>query len=100
MAKLAVEVQTPHEATQELEYLLDEYESHMRLHKMKITRGTFETLIVGAAEILENVAKFRLSKAAEAIFVLKNRQIALLEAEQSAPGREVAYIAQAKRRFG
>jgi hypothetical protein len=88
------------ELIQELEYLLDEYHSHMRLHHMKTNRSVLESVIVGGAEVLENIAKFRFGKLANSIFALREQKVALLEAERSAPGREVAYIAQTRNAFG
>lgn len=87
------------EVKDELEYLLNEYESYMRLQKLKIEYGTLESIVTTGADVLENVAKFNLGKLARLPFEIKRRRIALLEAEHQAPGRDVAYISSARSRF-
>jgi len=47
------------ELSEELEYLVNEYERSLKIHSMKIQRGFLETLLTGSAEIIENIAKFR-----------------------------------------
>ncbi len=42
---------------------------------------------------------FKWGKAAEAIFSLRRRRVALLEGELTAPGSEVAYIVKARESF-
>jgi hypothetical protein len=94
---------TPRETSeleQELEWLLHEYEEHMRLHRMKVNKGSLEVVVTLAAELVEDVAKLRLRNAAGLLFERRRREIALLEAERSAPGRELAYISKAKAAFG
>lgn len=87
------------EIAQEIEWLLADYEEHMRLHKMKINRGTLETVFVTGAEIAEDLAKFKWGAAAKLLFSASHRKIELLEAEMKAPGRELAYISKARERF-
>ena len=90
----------PREVAQELEYLLSEYEGYLKLHKIKYARGTLETLLVATAEVLENILRFRPSKAIKAVASVTRGYADLLEAELKAPGREVAYIGRAAKRFG
>lgn len=87
------------ELKDELEFLLSEYEDHLRFHKMKINSGIFETTISTIAGLLENSLKFKLKDMVTDLFVLKKRKIALMEAERKAPGREVAYISKARNFF-
>ena len=87
------------EIEQELEWLLQEYEAHMLLHKMKISRGLFETVITGAAEFAEDLVKVKWSKLAQSLFAISHRKIELLEAERNAPGRELAYVSLSNRKF-
>ena len=82
-----------------LEWLLDEYQTHMQLHSLKTGTGTLETVISTTLEIAENLVKIKWSKAAQALFSIRRRKLALLEAEASAPGREVSYVASAKGKF-
>jgi hypothetical protein len=63
----------------ELEWLLHEYESHMRSHKMKTQKGLFETVVTVAAEVAEDLAKLKLGKLAKLPFELSTRKIELLE---------------------
>lgn len=99
MSKVAREKLAPAEVEDELEALMYEYQSHIKLHKLKTNTGTLETIIVTGAEILEGLAKFNWGKVAKQIFSLKHRQISLLEGEITAPGKEVAYIIETKDKF-
>jgi hypothetical protein len=85
---------------EELEHLVSEYESHMRLHRIKHQRGFLELLVTTTAQLLEDAVKLRLSNVAAKLFSLDKTEIALLEAERAAPGREVAYISRAHDSFG
>lgn len=87
------------EVEQQLEFLVDEYEQHLRLHRMKTNAGTLETVIVAGAEFLENLSRFRLSKSANALFSARHRKIALIEQELTAPGRDVAYVIKTREMF-
>jgi hypothetical protein len=91
---------SPVEVVQELDWLLHEYEQHMRLHEMKMTKGVFETVITLAAETAEDLVKVRWGKLAKGLFALSARRIDLLEAELKAPGREIAYVFRARQTFG
>jgi hypothetical protein len=82
-----------------LEWLLYQYEEHMRLHHMKVNRGVLETIITTVAECVEDVLKIRWGKVANSLFALRHQHLALLEAELKAPGREVAYIIKARNTF-
>lgn len=90
---------TPIEIEQKLEHLIDQYQRHIQFHKMKSTAGIVETVVVSAAELLEDTIKFRWGKIAKDLFSLRQKKIALLEGELTAPGREVAYIIKAKKNF-
>jgi hypothetical protein len=87
------------EVEQQLEFLVDEYEQHLRLHRMKTNAGTLESVIVAGAEFLEDLSRFRLSKVANALFSARYKRIALIEQELTAPGREVAYVIKAAEMF-
>lgn len=78
---------------------ISEYEESLRRNKIKTSRGTFEAIIVSSAEVLEDLVKFKWSAAAKAIFAIFKENAEFLEAEQKAPGRELAYIAKAQKRF-
>jgi hypothetical protein len=87
------------EIEEKLEYLLDQYENHMKFHKMKYHKGVLETLITTTAEVAENLVRLKFSKLAQLPFTIKNKKLALMEEEIKAPGREVAYIFKARKEF-
>ncbi|MEO0536155.1 MAG: hypothetical protein AAF215_20060 [Cyanobacteria bacterium P01_A01_bin.123] len=87
------------ELEEELEYLISEYESFMRLQKLKIETGAFQTILTTGGDIVENIIKLNFSKAAKGAFDLKRRKIALMEVEKEAPGREVSYIVNSQEKL-
>jgi hypothetical protein len=97
--KAAKDGLTRKEAGEELEWLLQEYERHLALHRMKSSQGLIETVVTTTAEVAEDLVKLRLGELAKLGFAWKRRQLALQEAELKAPGREVAYIAKARQLF-
>ena len=99
MNELARAKLTPIEIEQKLEHLMSQYQRHMRVHKMKTNAGRLETCLTISTEFLEELIHFRPSKAVKALFSLKHRKIALLEAELTVPGREVAYLIKAQDTF-
>lgn len=99
MNKVARSGLTTVEVEDELEFLVDQYEQHLKLHRMKTKTGSFETIIVAGAEFFEDLAKRNFSKLAKGMFALRHREIALLEQELAAPGREVAYVISAREQF-
>jgi len=90
----------PAHIVDELRFLLSEYEAYMRLHQMKIHTELLESIVTGAPEVIEQLLKFQFGKLAKGLFTFRHRQLELTEAESKAPGREVAYIVEAKHRFG
>lgn len=98
--KLSSENLTPQEIQEELEYLINEFNNHIKINKMKSNIGTIETLIKLPLEMLENVLKLKFSKLPEPLFALNKRQVTLLEAEINSPGREIAYLVNARKIFG
>lgn len=90
---------TAAEVHEDLESLLHEYEARMKLHKMKFEYGLLRTVMSFSLDVMENVIKLRLKNALDALYAVQERRVALLEAEMSAPGREVAYIVQARDQF-
>jgi len=88
------------EVAQELQYLISEYENHMKVHEMKIMRGIWQTVVVTTAESIEHLVKLKFGKLAKSFFAISSRKIELLEAELKAPGREIAYVSRARKQFG
>lgn len=89
----------PREIEEKLEWLIYDYQRHLDLHRLKSTMGNFETIVVTTADILENLTKMRWGKLAQSFFSIRKRKIALLEAELTSPGAEVAYIVKTQGSF-
>lgn len=99
LCRIATTAARPIEVAEELEYLLARYRDHIRFHRMKVHHGTVRTVISSSAEALEGVVRLRFGKVADALFKVREQKVALLEAERTAPGREVAYIVKAENTF-
>ncbi len=99
MSEVARAELTPSEVEEKLEYLVNQYQQHMKLHRMKTNVGMLETVITTSAEVLGDLVSFKWGKAAQALFALKRRNVALLEGELKSPGSEVAYIVKAREQF-
>jgi hypothetical protein len=72
----------------------------MRVRRIVVSKGLLRSVVVGSAALLENVLKLKLGEIAEGLFRLEEEHIKLAQVELSAPGRELAYIIQARKRFG
>jgi len=90
---------TPSEIADKIEFLINQYQEHMQLHRIRIKPGIIETCLTIPAEALENLLKVKWGKLAKSLFTLKHRKISLMEAELKAPGRELTYIITANKRF-
>jgi hypothetical protein len=80
------------EMEEKLDYLLLEYSYHMKLHRIEFDLGKIETILTTSLAFIENLTKLKLSEASKVIFDLTKTEIRLLKAENSAPGKEVAFI--------
>ncbi len=89
----------PHEIEEEILTLNDQYQEHMRLHKMKHQTGVLRTLITVPLDVLEELVPLKFSSALDAALAFRERKLALTEAEMQAPGRNVAYIVRAQDAF-
>lgn len=87
------------EIEEEIEWLINEFQRHMKFHKMKANTETLEVLVKVPFEILENLLKLKLSKIPEPFFAIKKRQLMLMEAEINAPGKELSYIIKSREAF-
>lgn len=97
--KISAENLSPVEIEEELEWLINEFQGHMELHKIKANTETLEILIRAPFELIENLIKLNLSKIPEPLFSLRKVQLNLMEAELNAPGKEIAYIIKTKDTF-
>lgn len=90
---------TVRDAQERLEFLILEYRRHLDLHRIEARTGVFGVAVNVAADVAEHVANLKFGTAARALFSLRQRRLGLLKAEASAPGREVAFLFKASRRF-
>ncbi len=97
--KISAENLSSSEIEDELQWLMNQFQNHMKIHKMKANTETLEVLVKAPLEIIEDLVKLKFSKIPEPFFALKKRQINLLEAELNAPGREMAYLIKTRETF-
>ena len=81
-------------------FVLNEYSKAMHLHQIKASNSFLEVYVIPAIEIVEDLIKLNWSKIAKGALAVKKRKVELLEAEMKAPGRECAYVFEARKRFG
>jgi hypothetical protein len=72
----------------------------MKRARLSVTRGPVEWIVRTPLEILEELLKGKYADLARRAFSVKYQEIALREAERSAPGRELAFVMKARDRFG
>lgn len=99
MRKSGLEVVSYSNLKEELEELLDAYTRNMRLHRMRYRNVRWRTFVTLPLELLENVAKLKLSAIAAKPFDIREAKINLLQDELTAPGNEVAYIVHARAEY-
>lgn len=81
---------------EELEALLHDYRTYMKIQKIKYGDGLISTLVTTTAEVIAHSASLNFGLALKSILDIRKQNIALTEAELNAPGREVSYIARAQ----
>lgn len=99
MSDVAKAQLSQNEIVEKLEWLIYQYEQHMKLHELKYNTGTFEIIVTTGAEFIENLSRLKFGSAAKALFALKHKKLELMEAEISAPGKEIAYLVKTRKRF-
>ncbi len=97
---LSTKQQTEAEIRDDIEWTVNEYRKAMEVHRLKSSNSFFDVFVVTPIEILETLAKLQLSKLLRGSFSARKRQVELLETELKAPGRECAYVFEARRQFG
>lgn len=88
------------EADEKLQWLLNEYTKHMEYHKMKTQIGAIKFMLISGAEIVENLARLKFGEVAKTILSTKSIRTNLMEAELSAPNRELSYLHLVNEKFG
>ncbi len=71
----------------------------MTIHKIKAAQSFLDVFVITPLEILENLVKLNWSKIAKGTLSIRKRTIELMEAEMKAPGRECAYVFDARKTF-
>ena len=79
---------------------MNEYSRAMQRHQIKASQSFVEVFVLSPLEIIEALVKLNFSKLARGILAVKKRKVELMEAEMKAPGRECAYIFDARESFG
>ncbi|TAG65288.1 MAG: hypothetical protein EAZ24_16890 [Burkholderiales bacterium] len=83
----------------EVAHLLDEYQRYMKLQDAKFSSSGVRAIVTTSAEVVESIVKLKFKELADMPFKINAARIALKEAEQKAPGRELAYIVDAQKKF-
>ena len=89
----------PKVVQENLEYLLDQYERHIKLHKMKYKTGMLEIALTTVAKVAESFMTLKWGDLVKTLFDVQRQRFALTLAESQVPGQEVAYISKAKSKF-
>lgn len=97
---LATKEMTGPEIRDEIEWMVNEYSKAMEIHRIKASQSFVDVFIISPLEIIENLVKLNISKIAKGLLAVRKRKVELLEAEMNAPGRECAYVFDARRAFG
>ena len=87
------------EIEDEIEFLINEFQEHMKFHKIKANAETIEVITNSISDVLANLLTLKFSRLLEPLFAIRKRQISLMEAELTAPGKEMAYIIQSREAF-
>jgi hypothetical protein len=90
---------TEAEIHDELEWSINEYTKAMDLHRLKASYRFLDVFVVTPLELLEDLVKIKWSRIAKGMLSARSRKVELLEAEMKAPGKECAYIVDARKRF-
>jgi hypothetical protein len=98
--KIVAEEWSTAELEDEIKELVFEYERHMRVSRISGAKEALEILIMGAADLVEDVIKLRLRRIANLAAAVTNRRATLIREESTAPGRELALIPETKQLFG
>jgi hypothetical protein len=88
------------EVSEKFDHLYAEYESHIEKHKIKTNSGIIKTFSITTSEILEDLVRFKWSKAVKAGFEIFENSSKLTEIESNAPGKEVGYVYDLGQKLG
>jgi hypothetical protein len=88
------------EILEEIEWMVNEYATAMRFHRIKATQSFVDVFVVSPLEVLENLIKLNLGSIAKGLLAVGKHKVELLDAEMRLPGRECAYVFDAREKFG
>lgn len=88
------------EMEEKLEYLLNDYENRLRLHRIKYNLTTVETVVTTTGYLLENLLKLKFGEIAKMFFSFRKDNIQLMQSELDLQGKEIAFINKANESFG
>ena len=83
-----------------LDFSTNEYTKAMKRRKMAITHGTVTAFAIPASDMIVNPSGNHIASALGAAVLLNKLRVELMEAELKAPGKECAYVFEARKRFG
>lgn len=87
------------EFNDKINFLKLEYEENLKLHRLKYSYSTFQTIISCTANVIENSLKLKIGDAVNTIFDIKKQKIELLQQEKTLPGSELSYVVSANTKF-
>jgi hypothetical protein len=91
---------TEAEIRDDIEWCVHQYTKAMTIHKVKASQSFVDVFVVSPLEIMENLVKLNWSKIAKGALQVQKRKVELMEAEMKEPGRECAYVFDARKQFG
>lgn len=100
LSATATKVKTEPEIADEIEWMVEQYSKAMAIYKLKASQSFVDVFVITPLEIIESLVKFNWSKIAKGALQVSKRKVELMEAEMKAPGRECAYVFDARQRFG
>jgi hypothetical protein len=96
---LATKKQSESEIRDEIEWMVNEYTKAMNIHRIKMSQSFIDVFVISPLEIMEDLVKLNWAKIAKGMLSVKKREVEMLEAEMKAPGKECAYVFDARKRF-
>ncbi len=90
---------TQKELIEKIEFVISDYEQHLKYHKLKYNYSQLETFIGLPFEIAENLIKLKWKDAIKSIFTITKNKIDYAKDEANLKNNEVAYLNKIKETF-
>lgn len=90
---------TPVELEQEIESIVEDFNSDLKLSKIKYSSGSLITGIIATEELIKNPNEFPLLALTTGILTIAKDTIELLKDERSSEGKELSYLIKANQKF-